>query len=168
MAPRSALLLVAAAAVAAATLVSPASAASALLPSQCAAAGFTVGEVACSTCEAMAKAALPATLVADCKSCCTPALDFLDGRQYDAAVLHVCHTRLSSYGGVNEFIEKGGPERYPALRVVDLPGSLPTLKFGGEEDEALKTMQSSALSVVISNWKTEQIAALLDRKLRRG
>jgi hypothetical protein len=58
--------------------------------SQCSELGYTVGEVPCSACKAVADVfGKTSSKVADCESCCTASLDWTSSTRYDVAVLKV-------------------------------------------------------------------------------
>lgn len=64
--------------------------------SECASQGYTLGEVACSSCRAVARVfGDDSPSAAACRSCCTASLDWVSPRKYDVAVLKVRETTFS-------------------------------------------------------------------------
>jgi hypothetical protein len=144
------------------------------LAAECARNGFIVGQLACTTCQLLHSHGL-VDAAAECGQCCSATLDHVSGRRYETAILQLCRTRVANYGGVNEFLEKSAGA-YPELDVVDMPGAMPALILGGDEGldageaEADKGGNGgrAAERVVIANWKTEQISAFLNARLKRS
>lgn len=134
--------------------------------SACVPLGFDPATLACGTCAAISRAlgAAHATTSA-CKSCCSAALDLLDGgfsaprRKFDGAEVVLCRARPS--GGLNEWLEKS--EAAWAAKGVGVTDSCAepsaiVLSRDGAEDAAVR--------VSVGSWRHEDVSAFLEESLR--
>lgn len=163
--------------------------------SKCAELGFQAGRLPCSTCSDLSEALGAAdALAAECASCCSTTLDFNSARRYDGGALHVCVEHASTWGGINEWLEKSAKkweergvavvddcEGEPFLSLTDegeaeagtAPAkakgraALASLFGGGAAARKARSpaASSGSASMPVGTWKVEQVDAFLRQKL---
>jgi hypothetical protein len=177
---------------AAVVLAPPPSLALALVSEEeCAAQGFAVGQVACVAVCGELRRALPAAdpAVLACDACCSRSLDLALPKRFPSAVLTINRMAVSSFGGVNEWLEKSASKWAGQVEVVDSYAvTAPVLSFlddgaevttaaGGKKAKGSTSSSSSSrggnggeggeggVRAAVGAWKIEDIDALLRRKL---
>lgn len=99
-----------------------------LTVSRCKDKGFAPGATACSVCSKLEDVLTASgssdagSIVSDCLSCCSPAIDAVSPTKFQAAHLTVCRYSLQNHGGVNEFLEKSSFK--DVITVNDVMGKL--------------------------------------------
>jgi uncharacterized membrane protein YgcG len=157
---------------------------------ECAAQGFAVGQVACVAVCGELRRALPAAdpAVLACDACCSRSLDLALPKRFPSAVLTINRMAVSSFGGVNEWLEKSASKWAGQVEVVDSYAvTAPVLSFlddgaevttaaGGKKAKGSASSSSSrggnggeggegGVRAAVGAWKIEDIDALLRRKL---